>query len=214
MPPKRTSNLESANKNKRSRQSVTLETKLEILRRIDSGEKIVDICRSVGLAKSTVQTIRDSKDKIKEHSQSAAPLSVSKLTRKRNSIMEKLEKLLVIWIEDNNQRRMPMSQMTIQEKAKNIFENLTSSSSANESADVTFQGSRGWFEKCKNRHNLHNIKMKGEAASAVGDAAKEYPNILKRIIERGGYRPEQVFNIDETGLYWKRMPERTYISKN
>ena len=56
--------------------------------------------------------------------------------------------------------------------------------------------------------------MKGEAASADANAAHEYPNILKRIIERGGYFPEQVFNVNETGLYWKRMPERTYISRN
>ena len=25
--------------------------------------------------------------------------------------------------------------------------------------------------------------------------------------------PQQVFNVDETGLFWKRMPARTYISK-
>lgn len=29
--------------------------------------------------------------------------------------------------------------------------------------------------------------------------------ILKEIIERGGYKLKQVFNIDETGLYWNRM---------
>lgn len=55
--------------------------------------------------------------------------------------------------------------------------------------------------------------MKGERDSADDDAAKEYPNILKRITERGEYWPEQVFNVDETGLYWKWMPEKTYISK-
>ena len=77
--------------------------------------------------------------------------------------------------------------------------------------DVKFQVSRGWFEKFKNQHNLHNLKMKGEAAIAYNDAAKEYSNILKRIIERGEYRPKQLFNVDETGLCWKRMPERTYI---
>ena len=29
----------------------------------------------------------------------------------------------------------------------------------------------------------------------------------------GGYKPEQVFNADETALFWKRMPDKTFISK-
>ena len=28
-----------------------------------------------------------------------------------------------------------------------------------------------------------------------------------------GYLPEQVFNNDETGLFWKKMPTRTFISQ-
>lgn len=36
-------------------------------------------------------------------------------------------------------------------------------------------------------------------------------NKFKAIIEEGGYKPEQVFNMDETGLFWKRMPSRTFI---
>jgi len=27
------------------------------------------------------------------------------------------------------------------------------------------------------------------------------------------YLPEQIFNMDETSLLWKRMPERTFIQK-
>ena len=40
-----------------------------------------------------------------------------------------------------------MSQMTIQKKAKNIFENLKSGDTDESMEDVTFQVSRGWFEK-------------------------------------------------------------------
>ena len=32
-------------------------------------------------------------------------------------------------------------------------------------------------------------------------------------ISEKGYSPDQVFNGDETGLFWKRMPNRTWISK-
>ena len=81
----------------------------------------------------------------------AAHSSFSNVTRRRSTIMKNMEKLLDTWIEDNNQQRIPMSQITIQEKAKRIFEILMK-----EDSDVSmksFQGSRGWFEKFKNRHN-------------------------------------------------------------
>ncbi|XP_072375365.1 putative CENPB DNA-binding domain-containing protein 1 [Diabrotica undecimpunctata] len=119
-----------------------LETKLEVLRRIEAGEKSFEICKTMGLAKSTIQTIRDKKEHIKAHLQSAALLNISRLTRQRNWIMEKMEKLLIIWIEDNNKRRVPMSQMIIQEKArKSIFENLKNEDLNRSAEDITFQAS-------------------------------------------------------------------------
>ena len=32
-------------------------------------------------------------------------------------------------------------------------------------------------------------------------------------LKEEGYLAEQIFHVDETELYWKRMPERTYIQK-
>ena len=39
------------------------------------------------------------------------------------------------------------------------------------------------------------------------------PERLRTIIEEGGYKPQQIFNMDETGLQWKKMPDRTYITR-
>ena len=55
--------------------------------------------------------------------------------------------------------------------------------------------------------------LTGEAASADAESAATYPAKLAKLIEEGGYKPQQVFNVDETGLFWKRLPSRTYISK-
>jgi hypothetical protein len=40
-----------------------------------------------------------------------------------------------------------------------------------------------------------------------------YPEVSKKITEEGGYMTQEIFNINETGLFWKKMPDRTYISK-
>ena len=133
----------------------------------------------------------------------------------RSSLMEKMESLLNIWIEDQNQRRMPLSQMVIQKKALILFENLKEDYplSSAENAEE-FDASRGWFDRFKIRGNLHSIALKGESASADTSAAEKFKLELKAIIEEGGYSAQQVLNADETGLFWKRLPGRTYISKS
>ena len=41
----------------------------------------------------------------------------------------------------------------------------------------------------------------------------DFLHALAKIIMDGGYSAEQVFNVDETGLFWKRMPNCMYIAK-
>ncbi|XP_042221463.1 tigger transposable element-derived protein 1-like, partial [Homarus americanus] len=55
--------------------------------------------------------------------------------------------------------------------------------------------------------------MTGEAASADTMAAKTFPAELKAILEEQSYKPEQVWNMDETGLFWKKTPQRTFIAQ-
>ena len=73
--------------------------------------------------------------------------------------------------------------------------------------------STGWFYKFKTRYGFHNVKHLGEAKSTDEDATASYPDRLRAIIEEGIYKLQQVFNLDETGLQWKTMPERTYIMR-
>ncbi|XP_071036412.1 tigger transposable element-derived protein 1-like [Parasteatoda tepidariorum] len=56
--------------------------------------------------------------------------------------------------------------------------------------------------------------MHGESSSADKDAAEKYCLKFQEFIETEGYRPQQIFNCDETGLFWKCMPKRTYIMKD
>ena len=70
-----------------------------------------------------------------------------------------------------------------------------------------------WFHRFKARYNLHNIKLVGERASADHYMAKAFPAELASLIKEKGYLPKQVFNADETGLFWKKMLTRTFISQ-
>ncbi|XP_057569614.1 tigger transposable element-derived protein 1-like [Hippopotamus amphibius kiboko] len=207
MPGKRPLRATAIPSAKRERKAITLDVKLEVLRRFEVGEKLSQIAKALGLAVSTVATIRDNKEKITASSQIATPLRASRLTRHRSAVMETMERLLRVWLEDQSQRNVPLSVTIIQEKAKSLFDDLQRERGESSQTEK-FSASKGWFVRFKERHCLPHFKMNSTAPG------KEdvYPEILKSIIQEGEYTPQQVFNVDETGLYWKRMPERTFIS--
>ncbi|KAK2579997.1 hypothetical protein KPH14_010762 [Odynerus spinipes] len=168
---------------KNKKKTISLETKLDILRRFDKGEKAVEIAKADG-------------DKIREAAKSTTSLDAKTITRTRSALMIKME------------RKQKAYLMT---KGKAAVSNDNASS--NKDKNETFEASQGWFERFKVRANLQSIALKGEAANADITAAERYPTELKALLHEGGYNPKQVFNVDETGLFWKCLPKRILISK-
>lgn len=114
-----------------------------------------------------------------------------------------MEKSIVLWIEDLTKKRIPISGYMIKEKALVFYEKIKLSETST-STPKEFAASNGWMVRFLKRNNLHNIQIRGESASADEQACANYPEKLKKIIEEGGYSPHQIFNADETGLFWKK----------
>lgn len=196
----------------RKKSVLPLKVKIEMLDRLRLGESFASISRSFNVNESTVRSIKKSEDKIRS---SVASTSLSaKIVR--DPAIEKMEVALSLWIEDRNQKRVPLSGPLIREKAKRLYAHFKEpdGSCSGECTDRGFQASEGWFNKFKLRQSLHNIKIVGEAASADTAAAERYPEDFANLVADGRYKPEQVFNADETALFWKRMPNKTFISKS
>ncbi|KAM9364931.1 tigger transposable element-derived protein 1-like [Pholidichthys leucotaenia] len=151
-----------------------------------------------------------------------------------------MENALSVWISDCREKKVSLDTNMIRTKAKALYDSLVPEGELNEddeggdddeadetqpstsaSSDPTpqekrgFVVSKGWFEKFKRRFGLRSVPLYGEAASADQEAALHYvEDQFPKLIEEGGYLPEQVFNMDETGLFWKRMPSRTFLYKD
>ena len=190
---------------KATRKSISLETKMQVIRRLDSGEHQSQINAALNLATSTIRTILKNKEKILSSATATTSSSATRITRSRNNIIEEMEKRLSICIDNEIERNMPLSQSIIMEKARRIFNYIQA-----EASDIseTFVASLGWFNRFKHQSNLCNIKITREAASGDTKAAAEFPAISKTIIEQGNYPPELVFNVDETGLFGKECVGR------
>ena len=54
----------------------------------------------------------------------------------------------------------------------------------------------------KEQRSYRSIKKQGGSASADEQAAANFLKAFTKIIEKNGFLPEQIFNIDKTRLYW------------
>lgn len=197
---------------KKSRKSLNLDVKLQIIARHEGGEGANSIARALALSQSTVSTVIKNKDSIRKAGQVATSMQAKTLTRHREPIFEEMERCLSIWIRNETAKSMPLNMSTISRKAIKLFEKLREDGWKVKEG-TKFTASKGWFERFKNRAGLHNEKTCVEAASADKEAAKAFLCTLKKRIEDGGYSSHQVINFDETGLYWKKMSCKTFIFK-
>ncbi|KAK0066992.1 tigger transposable element-derived protein 1 [Biomphalaria pfeifferi] len=94
------------------------------MRRSDKGETSTEIDRSLQLSHSTVSPIIKDKDPILEHVKGSAPMKATVITKQSCGLIIEMERLLVLSLEDQNQRRIPVSLMVLQEKASRLFEVL------------------------------------------------------------------------------------------
>ncbi|GFY28101.1 tigger transposable element-derived protein 1 [Trichonephila clavipes] len=197
---------------KHQRQSISLETKIAILDRLGKGEGSTAIGKHLNLGESTVRAIKKNEAAIRKSVISGTKLSTKFASYTRDVLLERTERAIAIWIEEQVQRRIPVSGYLIQEKALQFYKSEPSTSTSQTGKE--FSASKGWVTGFLKINALHNIKITGKSATADEGAAKIFPEKLAKIIEDGDYSADQVFNADETGHYWKRLPNRTYIAKD
>ena len=124
MAPKKSPSASASAKSK----AVSLEDKVDIIKRHEKGEKVVAIARALGLSHTTVSTIVHDKDRILSHVKDQAPgMKNTIINKKRGKIYEEMEKLLSLWIDRQNHQLASVSQEPVQEKALSLFEDLKKS---------------------------------------------------------------------------------------
>ncbi|XP_013793872.1 CENPB DNA-binding domain-containing protein 1-like, partial [Limulus polyphemus] len=90
---------------KRARKGISLDYKLDVLKRFDAREELLlkSKSKTLGLCylytQTTVGTIGYNKEKIKGSAKVATPLSARTLYFHRSEVMPNMERLLSVWIE-------------------------------------------------------------------------------------------------------------------
>lgn len=152
---------------RKSRTSLTLNQKLEMIKLSEEGLSKAEIGRKLGLLRQTVSQVVNAKEKFLKERESATPLN-TRMIRKRNSLIADMEKVLVVWMEDQASHNIPLSQSLIQSKALTLFNSMKAARGAGASEEK-FEASRGWFKRFKERSRFSNLHTQSGAAGVLAD---------------------------------------------
>jgi len=97
---------------------INLETRLKVIKDYESGKSVMVIACQSSMSHSTIAMILRNKNKVTEAVKGSASLKAARLTKVQEGPISYLEKLLITWIEDQTQKHIPLSTMTITTKAK------------------------------------------------------------------------------------------------
>jgi hypothetical protein len=122
--------------------------------------------------------------------------------------ISEMENVLIVWMEDQIKKCPLLNYMMVQAKTRSLFIAVKREYS---DPSAKFVATQGWLSRFKACANLYSVKVSGETADADTKAAQMYPEVLRKIIECG-CTTQLIFSVDETWLFWKKLPNRTYIS--
>ena len=74
-----------------------------------------------------------------------------------------------------------------------------------------FKASNGWLDRWKKRYDIHRMKMKGESGDVSGETVDSWKERLPELVR--GYPAENIWNLDETGCFWRALPEHGFGKK-
>lgn len=188
----------------RKRAALSLETKKALCQYKlehphDSAKRLIEIF-NLEVDRSTVTKILAESDRWIAKDVSG---NSGKLTKDRKEMFPKVNDALGEWMFGALATNRILTGKILQMKALEFAQRFPE--------EKDFKASDGWLQKFKKRHNLHHVKMHGEANSAPLDILPEERERLREVI--GEYDLDDVYNADETALFFRMPPNATLATR-
>ena len=117
------------------------------------------------------------------------------------------------WIAEENRKGAKISEAIVKERAITFFDSFVHQIQVPvEWSHVKFTASNGWLHRFKTDNKLKSYKLYGESRDVDLHEVSLFVEFLRAAIIMEDYTPEQIWNVDETGLFWRKTPDRTIAS--
>lgn len=114
-----------------------------------------------------------------------------------------MEAELYKWFVLQRERQATVTSHILREKAMQLYEK--------HHGDNKFIASRGWVNKFKKRYGIRQLKVSGEKLSSDPTVVQPFLEKLAAKIQELNLQPNQIYNADESALFWKLLPDRTLV---
>jgi len=164
---------------KRRRTTLSIETKLEICKRLKKGATLKALSAEYGLGKSTVSDIKRSEEKLKSF---ASRMDSTEGSLKRKTMKSAsdcvLDDAVYLWFAQKRSQGIPISGPVLMAKALDFNDKI--------GKNLEFKASTGWLKNFQARHGIRQLAIQGETLSANKECVSEFKSTLCELIEEKG----------------------------
>lgn len=189
---------------KRKHKTLTLAQKFEIIQKLDNGRSPVQLVAEYGVGRSTITDIKKKKNKIVEYMNSHQQRTTHQTLKAAKH--PKVETALYTWFLQQRTKNVNISGEILQEKAKFFYKQITGLDD--------FAASSGWLDNFKKRFKIRQLTVTGEKLSSNFAAVEPFQKLFLNKVRELNLGPEQVYNADESGLFWRALPKKTLVHKD
>ncbi|XP_045499486.1 jerky protein homolog-like [Colias croceus] len=189
--------------NKRKHKTLHLKDKLDIIKKLDSGENICKLAKEYGIGRTTVHDLKKKRQKILDHVKTMG-VEAGKRKILRAGACPKMEKALYTWFKQHHSKHTPITGENLKEKAIEFYRKITNK--------YDFRASDGWLDNFKKRFGIRLLNVSDDKFSSDEPAEQPFFQNLIEKIEDLGLVPDQIYTASGSDLFWKLLPNKIFVS--
>jgi hypothetical protein len=159
------------------------------------------------VSKGAIRKVWEKQDSISERSALLSEEAKQKIFKALIRRFIELEDMLYIWIDSMRRVRLLVPPSLAIAKAKSIASTLSIS-------DSNFKASWQWLSHFRTRRGLQKMLLHGEGAEVDKNDLELLSTLEELYSIIAQYDPENVYNMDETGLFFRLLPRYSILMSN
>ena len=124
------------------------------------------------------------------------PASATTMKRTRQTEHPEVTEMMEIWVKTALQKKVMLTGELLRQKW------MVFADAANVPVEDRLTLSNGWLARFKGRVGIKEYKNHGEAGSADPEDVEQERQRIQKLIAERGYSQRDIFNMDETGLFY------------